>query len=995
MTTDAPTSSAAPPETDLERTAVFVSYSRKDEVFVQQAKSKLEQMGLDVWLDLEDIPPSSNWRDEIQDGIEGCDALIVVVSPDSVASAEVGKEIVRAEDLGKRIIPVKYREVDPTSTHAAVADRNWISWVSADESTEALDRIDQSLKIDPTWAKEHTRLNGLALRWDRHERDRNMLIRGSDLDEAERQVVVDRPSDQPQVTELMREFVTESRRVATRRQRRIVITSITVAAVSIGLAIVAIIFRFEAVKQRDEAVRQRDTATAAALAARAENRLETAPDLAALLALESYRTKDTVDALGSLLGVVDTPTTFVERHDAHDAPVRAPIARHEPSGLTATGDEQGTVLLWDVTEDGAVQRSESIDAGGDVTGLAFDETGTTLSIAVAGAPVQVWDVASSPRQTSVGTYEWYTAVSPGGRLGAGVIEDEGRAFLVAGEVDADEPATVVDLGVTADDLEALFPDGFPPHWPPLAFAPDSSRVAVAIGTRLVVADAAGGDEVDDFDVTDNDVIDPDRVAASIESVTFVGDAQRVAFGINEGNIYLVDLDGDRTPTSAEPAPSSEARALSSLTVEEDGQQFTLLGSAHNNGEIKVWDVEEFGAFEFVTLRGHDEEALAVAVGADGTVTSASWDGDVILSTAFPDAQIRVPFHDPDADTSHQSDVADVEFVDEQLLASLDIDGVVKLWGQDGQLLDTVDAQGVTSLDAVPGLLALGDADGAIAVVDPSTGSTQDFAQDHDGLIGAIAIAEDGSMVVSADETHDVWLWTPDGERVGVVDMPPEFQVGAFAFPSGDVLWIGGTGRDDGGQVVSEALRVDTASGMVVETVRHNRDEAGHSVTSVALSPDGSTLATGGSDRRIFLYDTADTAAPARELTGHFESVSGLVFSDEDVLIASDRDGKILLWDVPAGRQVGALTGPGDGINALDLHPAAAVLAAASEDDNVWVWDLRLESWVDGACTLAGRNMTAGEWEAFQLRGDRVLHCPGDTTDGAEPAEYEGLAATED
>ena len=36
---------------------VFVSYSRKDEIFARQLAADLDRDGLDVWIDVEDIPP--------------------------------------------------------------------------------------------------------------------------------------------------------------------------------------------------------------------------------------------------------------------------------------------------------------------------------------------------------------------------------------------------------------------------------------------------------------------------------------------------------------------------------------------------------------------------------------------------------------------------------------------------------------------------------------------------------------------------------------------------------------------------------------------------------------------------------------------------------------------------------------------------------------------------------------------------------------------------
>lgn len=980
-----------------EQTAVFVSYSRRDQAFVEHLQPKLQELGLDVWLDRDDIPPSAKWRDEIQDGIERCEALILVLSPDSAKSAEVGKEIDRAGELGKRIVPVLYREVDPANTPAAVAERNWVSWLSEDESTQAVAKIDESLKIDPEWAKEHTRLNGLALIWDRRGRDRNLLIRGSDLDSAEATIVVDRPPDQPQVTELMREFVGESRRIATRRQRRVVMTALGVAIVSIALAVVALLARAEADRQRQEAIVQRDTATSAALAAQAQNRLSTEPDLAALLALESYRTKDTVDALGSLLRVNDTPTTFVERFHVHDAPITA-IAHHEPTGVAATSDEDGRVVVWDVAPDGQAEpRDAVIDMGASVESIAFDPTGTELSIATADTPVEVWSVADPPEQVASGSIDSYTALTSEGSLGAGLVElDDGTLGLEVGEA-VGEGAVSAPLGtLTWDELDEneIEPTD-------VSFTADGSIVAVGIGTEIWVMPVDEPEAIESFDIRELEGVgDPDRTALNLESLSFIGDDLRIAFGIDEGYIYVVDLDGEPIAVPSEPLLSSPPRSIASLTAtDDDGTEVVLMASAHNNGEVKLWVVDGLDATEFATLKGHDEEGLAVSLTSDGSVMSGSWDGDTILSTAFAQAQIGEPAVAPDEETSHSFDVSDVEFAGPDALVSVGVDQDVKYWDPTSSVpLAEIGGQpppadGIVSIDSAAGLVAFGGADGAVRVLGTATDAMTELEPNHDGEVTQLAVSGDGSMIATVEGDQTLWIREIGAERVTVAELPDDFHATALAFPNPDVLWVGGVVSPDDGDE-SLAVRIDTTDGRVVESARHNSDETGHIVTSLAVSPDGTTLVTGGSDRRLFVWDTADLSKETNELTGHFESVSDIVFLDDDILFAGDDDGKILMWDVAAARQVGELTGPADGVTSLSLAPDGDRLAAGGQDDIVWVWDLRVQSWIDGACRLAGRNLTNAEWVRFQLDGDTVAHCPGLSPSDGSAAVYEGLTPEE-
>lgn len=87
---------------------VFISYSRKDQSFVRQLARDLDQDGIMVWIDME-IPPGVRWRNAIQEGLDTCEVLILVISPDSMTSDNVAEEWQYFHGRRKPIIPLLWQ----------------------------------------------------------------------------------------------------------------------------------------------------------------------------------------------------------------------------------------------------------------------------------------------------------------------------------------------------------------------------------------------------------------------------------------------------------------------------------------------------------------------------------------------------------------------------------------------------------------------------------------------------------------------------------------------------------------------------------------------------------------------------------------------------------------------------------------------------------------------------------------------------------------------
>ncbi len=112
-----------------------------------------------------------------------------------------------------------------------------------------------------------------------------------------------------------------------------------------------------------------------------------------------------------------------------------------------------------------------------------------------------------------------------------------------------------------------------------------------------------------------------------------------------------------------------------------------------------------------------------------------------------------------------------------------------------------------------------------------------------------------------------------------------------------------------------------------------------SVSSVAFSPDGNTLASGSRDNTIRLWDVA-TGKHLHTLTGHKWRVSSVAFSpDGNTLASGSRDNTIRLWDVATGRDRHTLTGHKGTVLSVAFSPDGNTLASGSRDGTVLLWEI--------------------------------------------------------
>jgi WD40 repeat protein len=915
------------------KTNVFLSYSRVDSEFADRLEATLRSKGVTVLIDRIEIYAFEDWWKRIENLITLADAIVFIISPDFAHSDICRKETTFAAGLSKRLAPIVAHDCEYEAIPDELRRLNFIFFNKESSFEESASHLVEGLETNIEWVRKHTEFGKAAREWDLAHRPSGLLLR-SPLLEVSETWIGQRAPDAPPPSQLVFEFISESRRASTRRLRWTVVISIAITMVATTLSIIAWQQRAEARRQRSQAQQQRDEAILqrsiaedrfTRLSVANGERLLSQGDLpgAALWFANPLSVHPKDEAIHrQRIAILSDMYPRLTHVLPHESMVKEMQLDDNGSRLTTIAQDL-SIRIWDLGT--GTWSTPPVHQSGKATNEVLSADGKTIAILV-------------PKQISEQEIHAILQRSKTEAKNAEEAKTLSQLKSALGEIDPTSELKVFDMASGKLVRKLVVKAGYSPNlWAgphgTLVIAGKSSLMGMLFsggtsiwrpgprGSSTTVADAV-------FDMVafspDGKSILGGELGGRWHLVTSAGEVLATGVPKLTGGEYLRALamcpTGLRfaTVTTAgritlwdavtgqpfiEELESDKAnRDMQALTFSPDGRWLAGVGGFLDEKTLRVWDTSTGKLILTITL---PEPGRSVSFSPGGryllttTEKSSSMEGEARvwdLGTGLPATPAIASVYaaqwgrDPDTIITAGSDktVKIWKLFDSSPILSLAQQEALRngRLSSDRQVLV---AEQQLELKTFP-IDSFDRADFSLHKQRKSVSDQDSFALNDNGSLGVVASDNESSVYDLVTQRR--LLDFPHKDSTGWVSMHDlnALEIGR----DGKTVMVGGGGEDTGRILVWNAL-----TGKGLPTLVHAA-----TVNSANFSPDGRSIVSSSADGTARIWDTASGKQRSRLEHGNTD-VAYAVFSPDNQLIATAAaDGMARVWHADTGKLSG-------------------------------------------------------------------------------------------
>jgi WD40 repeat protein/uncharacterized caspase-like protein len=629
------------------------------------------------------------------------------------------------------------------------------------------------------------------------------------------------------------------------------------------------------------------------------------------------------------------------------------IAFSRDNRLVAAATGGNTIKVWEVTSGREVQTLTSDEKGvASLVGVYFIAFSSNNRLVTIGDAVRVWDVTTGNVLSTIAGDNLNELALMGGDGGVAVSLDGTQLARVF--TDGESEVWFWDLATGRETRSVKLPGVANREFANvgLAFAPDGHLVVAAVvDKRVKLWDITNQAAERDLGSRQG-ITTPGSAAQNSSQLRFSRDGRLLA--LSEGyTVRLWDTAGGRElPALLAPNSGFLSMPVGVFTsFSDDGKKIATGGF---DTPTILWETDT--AKQLLKLSGRTNMAYKVAFSADGNQLSSGgrtrWDlrtGRGLRLTAATPSNQELGFPSPDGKllakfSPNGNTVSILEIPSGRKLQSLTpaTDGRVVQrvnFSPDGSLLLAIYNPSESQMNQASRVGQSQINQNVVRIWEVKSGRELRTISPA-AAANEAGFSSDGRVLATLGSMGDISLWDiASGSKLRDLTSSPLAGLNQMMQGVGGMT-PGQTKKMKPGNLPPMPDMTAMADMMTKLMGSMSAGTMGRSVTSLAFSPDGRTLAIGGVESKSNL-DFAAMMNPAAQ-----RNQQGSKPPDPDEIMKNmkfEAIGQVTLWDVATGTETGALKGHGKGVTQVVFSRDGRLLASSSSDNTIKIWDAATRS----------------------------------------------------